>query len=83
MITTVTTSTITSITTVTTMSGFGVTLGLAAIIALAIFLCAKELAAASEGSAQRLLARALDVSIVPLIIAFVMIGVMKAVEILA
>ena len=80
MITTVTTSTVT---TVTTMIGFGVALGLVAVVALVAFLCVKELAAASGGSSQRFLARSLDVGIVPLIIAFGMIVAMKVVAILA
>ena len=80
MVSTVTTSTIT---TVTTMIGFGVVVGLVAVIALIGFLCAKELAASSENGRRRLLARSLDIGIVPLIIAFTMIVVMKVVEILA
>ena len=83
MISTVTTSTVTTVTTVTTMIGFGLALGLVAVIALVIFLCAKELAAASRGSTSRLLVGALDVGIVPLIVAFAMIAAMRVVEILA
>ena len=79
MISTVVTSTIT---TITTMLGFGVTLGLVAVVALAAFLCARELAVANNGSTQRFLGSSLDVSIVPLIIAFVMIVAMKVVEII-
>jgi len=88
MVSTVTTSTVTtitsmtSVTSVTTMIGFGVTLGLVAVIALATFLCARELAAASDGSNRGFLVRSLDVSIAPLTIAFAMIVAMKVVEIL-
>jgi len=77
MISTVTTST------VTTMTGFGMTLGLVAVIALIAFLGVRELATASEGGTQRLLAKSLDIGIVPLIIAFAMIIAMEMVEILA
>ncbi len=81
MITTVTTSTITTITTITTMLGFGVALGVVALVALALFLCAREIAATSDSGSRRLLAKSLDVSIAPLVIAFVMIVVLKLVEI--
>jgi len=77
MISTVTTST------VTTMTGFGMTLGLVAVIALIAFLGVRELATASEGGTRRLLAKSLDIGIVPLIIAFAMIIAMEMVEILA
>ena len=83
MISTVTTSTITTITTVTTMIGFGTAVGLAVVITLIAFLGTKELAIASQGGSQRLLAKSLDVGIVPLIIAFAMIATMEIVEILA
>jgi len=76
MISTVTTST------VTTMIGFGMTLGLVAVITLIAFLGVRELATASEGGTQRLLAKSLDIGIVPLIIAFAMIIAMEMVEIL-
>ena len=79
MITTVVTTTVTS---VTTMLDFGMILGLVAIIALAAFLCAKELAISSENSSHRPLAKFLDVGIVPLAIAFAMIVAMEIVKIL-
>jgi hypothetical protein len=80
VITTVTTSTITS---VTTTIGFAIAVSLVAVIALVVFLCAKELAAASSGSSPRFLARSFDIGIVPLVIAFIMIVAMKVVEIIA
>ena len=76
-------STVTTVTTVTTMIGFGMALGLVAVIALIVFLGVRELATASEGGRQRLLAKSLEIGIVPLIIAFVMIVAMEIVEILA
>ena len=83
MISTVTTSTISTITSVTTTIGFGIALGMVAVIALLAFLCTRELAAASEDSKHRFLAKSLDVVIVPLLIAFLMIVTMKIAEILA
>ena len=77
MISTVTTST------VTTMTGFGMALGLVAVITLIAFLGVRELATASGGGTQRLLAKSLDTGIVPLIIAFAMIIAMEMVKILA
>jgi len=79
----ISTVTISTVTTVTTMIGFGMALGLVAVIALIAFLGARELANASEGSTHRLLAKSLDIGIVPLIIAFAMIIAMEMVEILA
>jgi len=79
MISTVTTSTIT---TVTTTIGFGVVVGVMAVIALLVFLCIKGFATASNNTNHRLLAKSLDVGIVPLLIAFVMIVAMQIVEIL-
>jgi len=80
MITTVITSTITSITT-TSMMVFGVGLGLVAVIALIVFLFARQLATSGSNS-PRFLAKSLDVSIVPLLIVFALIVGIKAVEIL-
>jgi len=80
MITTVVTSTVT---TVTAITGFGVILGLMAVIALVAFLCVKELAAASGNSSHRSLAKFLDVGIIPLAIAFALIVATEIVKILA
>lgn len=77
MISTVTTGT------VTTMIGFGMVLGLVAVITLIAFLGIRELANTSEGGTHRLLAKSLDIGIVPLIIAFAMIIAMEMVKILA
>ncbi len=58
------------------MMGFGVVMGVIAVVALLAFLCTRELAAASRDSKHRFLAKSLDIGIVPLLIAFVMIAVM-------
>ncbi len=82
MITTVTTRTISSITSVTTTIGFGIAMGIVAVVALLAFLSTRELAAASEKSKFRFLAKSLDIAIVPLLIAFAMIATMKIAEML-
>ena len=68
--------------TVTTMMGLSTKLGLIVFCALIAFLCIRELASAHSGSSPRFLVRSLDVSIVPLLIAFAMIVAMRVVEIL-
>ena len=79
MITTViTTSSVTA-----SVAGFGMALGLVAVVALIAFLCVKELASSSESGFRRFLAQSLDVAIIPLIIVFAMILVLKTTEILA
>ena len=79
MISTITTSTIT---TVTTMIGFGVAVSIVTVITLLAFLSSKELAAASINKKHRFLAKSLDVAIVPLLVSFVLITVVKIAEVL-
>ena len=83
MISTVITSTITTITTVTAIVGFGLALGVVAVVALIGLLSAKELTSTSGNSTHKLLAKSLDVGIVPLGMAFVVIVAVEVVEILA
>jgi len=78
MITTVIISSVTA-----SGAGLGMALGLVAVIALVAFLCVKELASSSEPDSRRFLAQSLDVAIIPLIIVFAMILVIKTTEILA
>ena len=79
MITTIiTTSSVTA-----SVAGFGMALGLVAVIALVAFLCVKELATSSELGFRRFLAQSLDIAIIPLTIVFAMIVVIKTTEILA
>ena len=78
MITTVILSSVTA-----SGAGLGMALGLVAVIALVAFLCVKELASSSEPDSRRFLAQSLDVAIIPLIIVFAMILVIKTTEILA
>ena len=65
------------------VAGFGMALGLVAVIALVAFLCVKELAISSEPDSRRFLVQSLDVAIIPLIIVVAMIVVIKTTEILA
>ncbi len=78
MITTVIISSVTA-----SGASFGMALRLVAAITLVAFLCVKELASSSEPGSRRFLAQSLDVAIIPLIIAFAMIVVIKTTEILA
>ncbi|MBA7669477.1 hypothetical protein ES703_77607 [subsurface metagenome] len=78
MITTVIISSVTA-----SVSVLGMIPGLVAVIALIAFLCVKELAFSGEPGSRRLLAQSLDVAIIPLIIVFAMILVIKTTAILA
>ena len=80
MITTISTS---SVTTVTAMIGAGAVLGMIVLTALVVFLSVRETALVSAGIRRRLLGRSLSISVVPLIIAFVVIAVMQVLEIMA
>jgi len=81
MVSTVTTSTVSTVTTVAALGLMG-TLGIVVSIVLVSFLATKELASSSEGPRHRLIARSLDIGIIPLIMAFAVIVVMKIAEIL-
>ena len=80
MITTVTTSTITMITTTVGMSA---ALGMVAMFTLAVFVYAHELTFGWLGDPPRFLAKAINVSIAPLVVAFIMIVILKAMEIVS
>ena len=75
MITTVTTTTVTTVTTM--VASFGIALGLAAVLALVAFLCAKEFSGVGGGAHHRFLTRSFNLAIVPLIIVFGVIVVME------
>ena len=76
-------STVTS-TTVTTVTLFGITalLGLAAVLMLISYLVAKEMLSASPHHRLRLIARRLDVAVVPLLLVFAAIVGSRVAEIL-
>lgn len=77
-------STVTS-TTVTTVTLFGITalLGLAAVLMLIGYLIAREMLSASPNHRLQLVARRLDVAVVPLLLVFGAIVGSRVAEILA
>jgi hypothetical protein len=80
MITTVTTSTVSSVSSVTTVVGISASLAMIAVICLVGFLILKESLSSSVRPMSQILARALNVAIVPLLMAFAMLAVAKAIE---
>jgi hypothetical protein len=79
MVSTVTVSTITTIAALSVGVGVGIVLTLL----LIGFLTAKELLGASSGNRQKLLARSLIISIIPLLMGFAVIVGLKIAEILS
>ena len=79
MVTTVT------VTTITTIAAASLATGIAIFATLLLigFLTTKELLGTSSGSRQKLVARSLNISIIPLLIGFVVIVGLKVAEILA
>ncbi len=77
-------TTVTTVTTVTTIAAMGLTaaIGIAATAFLILFLATKELAGATNSSFMLRLSRALNVTILPLMIAFAVIVVTKIAEVL-
>lgn len=78
MISTVTTTTVTTITAVTLASS----LALLAIIALLALLIQKEILSAASGQRARALSRALDVAILPLLLSFIFIAIVRVMAVL-
>ncbi len=76
----VSTITISTVSTVTTASMVG-PIGLIIVLVLLAMLLQKELAVSSSGGTIQRLGRALNVGIIPLAIAFLMIVVVKTVEV--
>jgi len=76
MVSTVTTTTVSTVTTVV-MAG---SLGLAAVVVLVILLVEKELIAVGEGPRARVLVRALNITIAPLLMAFAMSMAVKVLQ---
>jgi hypothetical protein len=77
VVSTVTTTTVSTVTTVV-MAG---SLGLVAVVTLLILLIQKELIAVSEGPRAKLLVRALNIAIAPLLMAFALSMAVKVAEI--
>ena len=78
MVTTVTTTTVTTV----AVLGLATSLGVVAVLMLIGLLGAKELLAGSDAKRPRLLARCLNVAIVPLLTAFAFIAVTKVADII-
>lgn len=78
MISTVTTTTVTTVTTV----ALSASLTLLAVVALLAFLIQKEILSATEGRRAQALSRTLNVAIVPLLVSFVFIAVIKVAQVL-
>ena len=78
MISTVTTTTVTTVTSV----ALAASLALLAMVALLIFLIQKEILSAGTSERAQALSRVLNVAIVPLLLSFVFIAVVKAVQVL-
>ena len=78
MVSTVTTTTVSTVTTVA-MAG---SLGLLAVVTLLILLVQKEVIAVSDGPRAKVLVRALNIAIAPLLMAFAMTMVVKVLEVL-
>ncbi len=77
MISTVTTSTVS---TITSAAGVAASLGLIAVLALVGMLVVREMTAGHERPRMQALARALNVAIVPLLIAFAVIVAARVVQ---
>ena len=77
-------TTVTTVTTVTTIAALGltVTISVAAVATLIVFLTTRELASASNSSLSLRIARFASVGILPLVIAFAAIVVVKIAEVL-
>lgn len=82
MIITVTTSTITTVTTVTAM-GLTAAVSIAAVASLIFFLTIKELANARGSGISSRIARFFNLGILPLMMAFAVIIVIKIAEVIA
>jgi hypothetical protein len=76
MISTVTTSTVT----ILTLAGMAGSLALIGVVVLIAMLVQKEMATATPTSRLQQLSRALNIGIIPLLIAFVLIVAFKVVE---
>ena len=84
LVTTVTTITVTTVSTIAAM-GLAATISIAAILVLIAFLASKELASASPSPSpfRRLIARFLNIGIVPLLMVFAVVVATKIAEALA
>ena len=78
----VSTVTVTTVTTITAMN-LATILSLVGVIMLISFLISKELLAANSGGGQKLISRSLNIGIIPLLMSFGVIVVLKVAEVLS
>ncbi|MFC1950560.1 hypothetical protein ACFLWD_02720 [Chloroflexota bacterium] len=78
-------TTVTTVTTVTTITALGLTaaVSIAVVILLALFLTTKELAGARSSGSSLRIARFASIGILPLMMAFATIVIVKIIEVLA
>ena len=81
MVTTVTT--VTTVITVVGITTIGAAIAIVVVASLMLFLCIKELASASQSLHLRLISRQSTVGIIPLLMVFAAIAVVKIFEVLA
>lgn len=74
-----------TVTTVTTIAAMGLiaSLSVFAVLILIFFLTSKELLMASNGERKKFIGKTLNISIIPLLLAFTVIVALKIAEILA
>jgi hypothetical protein len=77
MVSTVTTTTVSTVTMVTATVTFAASLALATVLTLFALLVQKEVAVSTDAPRLRALGRALDIALVPLLLAFGMIAVVR------
>jgi len=76
MSSTVTTTTISTVTTAASFEGLGTAMTMVAVLLLIIALLAREISSAARSDVGRRIARGLDITLVPLLIAFaLMVGI--------
>ena len=81
MITTVSTTTVTTVTAIAAM-GLTVALGAATAVVLALSLTTKELASAGKSGFSQRVAKFLNISIIPLVLAFIVTVGIKVIEVI-
>lgn len=82
MITTITTTTVTTVTAIAAM-GLTAAVSIAAIVSLIVFLTTKEVAGASNTNTRLRVAKFVNVGIVPLVIVFSVIVIVKLLEVIS
>ena len=73
MSSTVTTTTISTVTTAASFEGLGTAMTMVAVVLLILALLAREISASARSDVGRRIARGLDITVVPLLIAFALV----------